>query len=174
MKTNLLKTAGLLAGCVRFFFYFTIALYAFITLVGLGGDSFAIGSWEYTFNKPIDQISVWLILLTTGLILVVLAALSHIAHLIQKLCKLFLEEDYFSSASLELYQKLFIGLLVLTASQLGLTTLFVLISAVGPNNFLNLRWSDFILNALFLFATYFVWTLVQKGQQLETENSEFI
>ncbi|HEM2809703.1 TPA: hypothetical protein U1W10_000984 [Streptococcus suis] len=174
MKTNLLKTAALVATGVRFFFYFTIALYAFITLVGLGGDSFAIGSWEYTFNKPIDQISVWLILLTTGLILVVLAALSHIAHLIQKLCKLFLEEDYFSSASLELYQKLFIGLLVLTASQLGLTTLFVLISAVGPNNFLNLRWSDFILNALFLFATYFVWTLVQKGQQLETENSEFI
>ncbi|HFU4117346.1 TPA: hypothetical protein ACGO7F_001853 [Streptococcus suis] len=110
------------------------------------------------------------------MILVVLAALSHIAHLIQKLCKLFLEEDYFSSASLELYQKLFIGLLVLTASQLGLTltTLFVLISAVGPNNFLNLRWSDFILNALFIFLTYFVWTLVQKGQELETENSEFI
>ncbi|HEM6371536.1 TPA: hypothetical protein U2D20_000718 [Streptococcus suis] len=174
MKTNLLKTAGIVAACVRFFFYFTIALYAFITLVGLGGDSFVIDSWEYTFNKPIDQISVWLILLTTGLILIVLVALSHIAYLIQKLCKLLLEEDYFASASLELYQKLFIGLLVLTASQLGLTTLFVLISAVGPNNFLNLRWSDFILNALFLFATYFVWTLVQKGKQLETENSEFI
>ncbi|HEM2548990.1 TPA: hypothetical protein U0431_001783 [Streptococcus suis] len=174
MKTNLLKTAGIVAACVRYFFYFMIALYAFITLVGLGGHSFVIDSWEYTFNKPIDQISVWLILLTTGLILVVLAALSHIAHLIQKLCKLFLEEDYFSSASLELYQKLFIGLLVLTASQLGLTTLFVLISAAGPNNFLNLRWSDFILNALFIFLTYFVWTLVQKGQQLETENSEFI
>lgn len=174
MKTNLLKTAGIVAACVRYFFYFMIALYAFITLVGLGGHSFVIDSWEYTFNKPIDQINIWLILLTTGLILVVLAALSHIAHLIQKLCKLFLEEDYFSSASLELYQKLFIGLLVLTASQLGLTTLFVLISAAGPNNFLNLRWSDFILNALFLFATYFVWTLVQKGQQLETENSEFI
>ncbi|HEL2055825.1 TPA: hypothetical protein TY413_001137 [Streptococcus suis] len=174
MKTNLLKTAGIVAACVRYFFYFMIALYAFITLVGLGGHSFVIDSWEYTFNKPIDQINIWLILLTTGLILVVLAVLSHIAHLIQKLCKLFLEEDYFSSASLELYQKLFIGLLVLTASQLGLTTLFVLISAVGPNNFLNLRWSDFILNALFLFATYFVWTLVQKGQQLATENSEFI
>lgn len=174
MKTNLLKTAGILAACVRFFFYFTIALYAFITLVGLGGDSFVIDSWEYTFNKPIDQISVWIILLTTGLILVVLVALSHIAYLIQKLCKLLLEDDYFASASLVLYQKLFISLLVLTAGQFCLTTLFFLTHVTGPNNFLNLRWSDFILNALFLFATYFVWTLVQKGQQLETENSEFI
>ncbi|MGV3000188.1 hypothetical protein ACEF15_08780 [Streptococcus suis] len=174
MKTNLLKTAGLLASCVRYFFYFTIALYAFITLVGLGGDSFAIGSWEYSFNKPIDQISVWLILLTSGLILIILAVLSHIAHLLQKLCKLLLEEDYFASASLEVYQKLFISLLVLTAGQFCLTTLIVLTHATGPNNFLNLRWSDFILNALFLLATYFVWTLVQKGQQLETENSEFI
>ncbi|HEM6494573.1 TPA: hypothetical protein U2E39_000551 [Streptococcus suis] len=174
MKTNLLKTAGIVAACVRFFFYFTIALYAFITLVGLGGDSFAIGSWEYSFNKPIDQIDIWLILLTTGLILVVLAALSHIAHLLQKLCKLFLEEDYFASASLELYQKLFISLLVLTAGQFCLTTLFFLTHDTVPNTFLNLRWSDFILNALFLLATYFVWTLVQKGQQLETENSEFI
>ncbi|AXI66840.1 hypothetical protein [Streptococcus suis] len=174
MKTNLLKTAGIVAACVRFFFYFTIALYAFITLVGLGGDSFAIGSWEYSFNKPIDQIDIWLILLTTGLILVVLAALSHIAHLLQKLCKLLLEEDYFASASLELYQKLFISLLVLTAGQFCLTTLFFLTHDTVPNTFLNLRWSDFILNALFLLATYFVWTLVQKGQQLETENSEFI
>ncbi|BCP64613.1 hypothetical protein HO483_05185 [Streptococcus suis] len=174
MKTNLLKTAGLLAGCVRYFFYFTIALYTIFTLAGLGGDSFVIGSWEYTFNKPIDQISVWLILLTTGLILVVLVALSHIAYLIQKLCKLFLEEDYFASASLELYQKLFISLLVLTAGQFCLTSLIALTNAAGANNFLNLRWSDFILNALFIFLTYFVWTLVQKGQQLETENSEFI
>ncbi|MHC3756237.1 hypothetical protein [Streptococcus suis] len=174
MKTNLLKTAGIVAACVRFFFYFTIALYTIITLAGLGGDSFAIDSWEYTFNKPIDQISVWLILLMTGLILVVLVALSHIAHLIQKLCKLLLEEDYFASASLELYQKLLFSLLILTAGQFCLTSLFVLINAAGPNNFLNLRWSDFILNALFIFLTYFVWTLVQKGQQLETENSEFI
>ncbi|HEM3456045.1 hypothetical protein NKE50_10975 [Streptococcus suis] len=174
MKTNLLKTAGLLASCVRYFFYFTIALYAFITLVGLGGDSFVIDSWEYTFNKPIDQIGVWLILLSSGLILLVLAALSHIAYLIQKLCKLLLEEDYFASASLKLYQKLFISLLILTAGQFGLTTLIALTKAVGPNNFLNLRWSDFILNALFIFLTYFVWTLVQKGQELETENSEFI
>ncbi|HEL1676129.1 TPA: hypothetical protein ACIRI2_001046 [Streptococcus suis] len=174
MKTNLLKTAGLLAGCVRFFFYLLVAGYIFFSLAGLEGDSFAIGSWEYSFNKPIDQISVWLILLTTGLILVVLVALSHIAHLLQKLCKLFLEEDYFASASLELYQKLFISLLVLTAGQFCLTSLIALTNATGPNNFLNLRWSDFILNALFLFATYFVWTLVQKGQQLETENSEFI
>lgn len=174
MKTNVLKTAGLLAGCVRFFFYFTIALYAFITLVGLGGDSFVIDSWEYTFNKPIDQISIWLILLTTGLILVVLAVLSHIAHLIQKLCKLFLEEDYFTSSSLALYQKLLVSLLILTAGQFCLTTLFFLTHDTVPNTFLNLRWSDFILNALFLFATYFVWRLVQKGQQLETENSEFI
>ncbi|NQH32738.1 hypothetical protein HO665_00525 [Streptococcus suis] len=174
MKTNLLKTAGLLAGCVRYFFYFTIALYTIFTLAGLGGDSFAIDSWEYSFNKPIDQIGIWLILLATGLILVVLAALSHIAHLLQKLCKLLLEEDYFASASLELYQKLFISLLVLTAGQFCLTSLFALTNAAGPNNFLNLRWSDFILNALFLFATYFVWRLVQKGQQLATENSEFI
>ncbi|MGQ7324333.1 hypothetical protein ACTGW8_06670 [Streptococcus suis] len=174
MKTNLLKTAGLVAACVRFFFYFLIALYAFSTLVGFSGDSFVIRSWEYTFNKPIDQISIWLILLTSGLILIVLAALSHIAHLLQKLCKLLLEEDYFASASLELYQKLFISLLVLTAGQFSLTSLFVLTKAAGPNNFLNLRWSDFILNALFIFLTYFVWTLVQKGQQLETENSEFI
>ncbi|HEM5143455.1 TPA: hypothetical protein U1266_000737 [Streptococcus suis] len=174
MKTNLLKTAALVATGVRFFFYFTIALYAFITLVGLGGDSFAIGSWEYSFNKPIDQIGIWLILLTTGLILVVLAALSHIAHLLQKLCKLLLEEDYFASASLELYQKLFISLLVLTAGQFCLTTLFFLTHDTVPNTFLNLRWSDFILNALFLLATYFVWRLVQKGQQLEAENSEFI
>ncbi|HFU3800687.1 TPA: hypothetical protein ACGO0I_001761 [Streptococcus suis] len=174
MKNNLLKTAGLVAGCVRYFFYFTIALYTIFTLAGLGGDSFAIDSWEYTFNKPIDQIGTWLILLTTGLFLIVLAALSHIAHLLQKLCKLLLEEDYFASASLELYQKLFISLLVLTAGQFGLTSLFVLTNAAGPNNFLNLRWSDFILNALFIFLTYFVWTLVQKGQQLETENSEFI
>ncbi|HEL2423204.1 TPA: hypothetical protein TZW74_001388 [Streptococcus suis] len=174
MKTNLLKTAGLLAGCVRFFFYLLVAGYIFFSLSGLGGDSFAIGSWEYSFNKPIDQISVWLILLTTGLILVVLVALSHIAHLLQKLCKLLLEEDYFASASLELYQKLFISLLVLTAGQFCLTSLIALTNAAGPNNSLNLRWSDFILNALFLFATYFVWTLVQKGQQLETENSEFI
>ncbi|HEM6137746.1 TPA: hypothetical protein U2C13_001317 [Streptococcus suis] len=174
MKTNLLKTAGLVATCVRFFFYFTIALYIIFTLAGLGGDSFAIGSWEYSFNKPIDQIGVWLILLSSGLILLVLAALSHIAYLIQKLCKLLLEEDYFASASLKLYQKLFISLLVLTAGQFGLTTLIALTNAAGPNNFLNLRWSDFILNALFIFLTYFVWTLVQKGQQLETENSEFI
>ncbi|HFI0353914.1 TPA: hypothetical protein ACGOV8_001140 [Streptococcus suis] len=174
MKTNVLKTAGLLAGCVRFFFYFTIALYAFITLVGLGGDSFVINSWEYTFNKPIDQISVWIILLTTGLILVVLVALSHIAYLIQKLCKLLLEEDYFASSSLALYQKLLVSLLILTAGQFCLTTLFFLTHDTVPNTFLNLRWSDFILNALFLLATYFVWTLVQKGQQLETENSEFI
>ncbi|HEM3696463.1 TPA: hypothetical protein U1D08_001836 [Streptococcus suis] len=174
MKTNLLKTAGLVAGCVRYFFYFTIALYTIFTLAGLGGDSFAIDSWEYTFNKPIDQISIWLILLSSGLILIVLAALSHIAYLIQKLCKIFLEEDYFASASLKLYQKLFISLLVLTAGQFGLTSLFILTNAAGPNNFLNLRWSDFILNALFIFLTYFVWTLVQKGQQLETENSEFI
>ncbi|HFI0083962.1 TPA: hypothetical protein ACGOR9_001631 [Streptococcus suis] len=174
MKTNLLKTAGIVATCVRYFFYFTIALYTIFTLAGLGGDSFAIDSWEYTFNKPIDQISVWLILLTTGLILIVLVALSHIAYLIQKLCKLLLEEDYFASASLVLYQKLFISLLVLTAGQFCLTTLFFLTRVTGPNNFLNLRWSDFILNALFLFATYFVWRLVQKGQQLATENSEFI
>ncbi|HEM2797940.1 TPA: hypothetical protein U0619_001691 [Streptococcus suis] len=174
MKTNLLKTAGLLAGCVRFFFYLLVAGYIFFSLAGLGGDSFVIGTWEYTFNKPIDQIGIWLILLTTGLILVVLVALSHIAHLIQKLCKLLLEEDYFASASLELYQKLFISLLVLTAGQFCLTSLIALTNATGPTNFLNLRWSDFILNALFLFATYFVWTLVQKGQQLETENSEFI
>ncbi|AZR98023.1 hypothetical protein XK27_08730 [Streptococcus suis] len=174
MKTNVLKTAALVATGVRFFFYFTIALYAFITLVGLGGDSFAIDSWEYSFNKPIDQIDIWLILLATGLILVVLATLSHIAHLLQKLCKLLLEEDYFASASLELYQKLFISLLVLTAGQFCLTSLFALTNAAGPNNFLNLRWSDFILNALFIFLTYFVWTLVQKGQQLETENSKFI
>ncbi|HEM3512310.1 hypothetical protein [Streptococcus suis] len=174
MKTNLLKTAGLLAGCVRFFFYLLVAGYIFFSLAGLGGDSFAIGSWEYSFNKPIDQISVWLILLTSGLILIILAVLSHISHLIQKLCKLLLEEDYFASASLELYQKLFISLLVLTAGQFCLTSLIALTNAAGPNNFLNLRWSDFILNALFLFATYFVWTLVQKGQQLETENSEFI
>ncbi|HFI0402612.1 TPA: hypothetical protein ACGOWV_000823 [Streptococcus suis] len=174
MKTNLLKTAGLLAGCVRFFFNFLIALYTIFTLAGLGGDSFAIDSWEYTFNKPIDQIGVWLILLTSGLILLVLAALSHIAHLLQKLCKLLLEEDYFASASLELYQKLFISLLVLTAGQFGLTSLISLTKAVGPNNFLNLRWSNFILNALFIVLTYFVWTLVQKGQQLATENSEFI
>ncbi|HEM6189401.1 TPA: hypothetical protein U2C48_000011 [Streptococcus suis] len=174
MKTNLLKTAGLLASCVRYFFYLLIAGYIFFSLAGLGGDSFAIGSWEYSFNKPIDQIGIWLILLTTGLILVVLAALSHIAHLLQKLCKLLLEEDYFASASLELYQKLFISLLVLTAGQFCLTSLIALTNATGPTNFLNLRWSDFILNALFLFATYFVWTLVQKGQQLETENSEFI
>ncbi|UUM61265.1 hypothetical protein NQZ89_07700 [Streptococcus suis] len=174
MKTNLLKTAGLLASCVRYFFYLLIASYIFFSLAGLGGDSFAIDSWEYSFNKPIDQIGIWLILLATGLILVVLAALSHIAHLLQKLCKLLLEEDYFASASLELYQKLFISLLVLTAGQFCLTSLFALTNAAGPNNFLNLRWSDFILNALFLFATYFVWTLVQKGQQLATENSEFI
>lgn len=174
MKTNLLKTTGLLAGCVRFFFYLLIAGNIFFSLAGFRGDSFVIGTWEYTFNKPIDQIGVWLILLTTGLILVVLVALSHIAHLIQKLCKLFLEEDYFASASLELYQKLFISLLVLTAGQFCLTSLITLTNATGPTNFLNLRWSDFILNALFLFATYFVWTLVQKGQQLETENSEFI
>lgn len=174
MKTNLLKTAGLLAGCVRYFFYLLIAGYIFFSLAGFRGDSFVIGSWEYTFNKPIDQISIWLILLTSGLILIVLAALSHIAHLLQKLCKLLLEEDYFSSASLALYQKLFISLLVLTAGQFCLTTLFFLTHATNPNTFLNLRWSDFILNALFLFATYFVWTLVQKGQQLETENSEFI
>ncbi|MBO4107759.1 hypothetical protein [Streptococcus suis] len=174
MKTNLLKTAGIVAACVRYFFYFTIALYTIFTLAGLGGDSFAIDSWEYTFNKPIDQIGIWLILLTSGLILIVLAALSHIAHLIQKLCKLLLEEDYFASASLELYQKLFISLLVLTAGQFCLTSLIALTNATGPNNFLNLRWSDFILNALFLFATYFVWRLVQKGQQLATENSEFI
>lgn len=174
MKTNLLKTAGIVAACVRYFFYFTIALYTIFTLAGLGGDSFAIDSWEYTFNKPIDQISVWLILLTTGLILIVLVALSHIAYLIQKLCKIFLEEDYFASASLELYQKLFISLLVLTAGQFCLTSLIALTNAAGPNNFLNLRWSDFLLNALFLFATYFVWRLVQKGQQLATENSEFI
>ncbi|CYV47698.1 hypothetical protein HO939_01610 [Streptococcus suis] len=174
MKTNLLKTAGIVATCVRYFFYFTIALYTIFTLAGLGGDSFAIGSWEYSFNKPIDQISVWLILLTSGLILIILAVLSHISHLIQKLCKLLLEEDYFASASLELYQKLFISLLVLTAGQFCLTSLIVLTNAAGPNNFLNLRWSDFILNALFICLTYFVWTLVQKGQQLETENSEFI
>ncbi|HFI0235218.1 TPA: hypothetical protein ACGPBC_000904 [Streptococcus suis] len=174
MKTNLLKTAGLVAGCVRYFFYFTIALYTIFTLAGLGGDSFAIDSWEYTFNKPIDQIGTWLILLTTGLILIVLAALSHIAYLIQKLCKIFLEEDYFASASLKLYQKLFISLLILTAGQFCLTSLIALTNATGPTNFLNLRWSDFILNALFIFLTYFVWTLVQKGQQLETENSEFI
>ncbi|MCR1232806.1 hypothetical protein [Streptococcus suis] len=174
MKTNLLKTAGLLAGCVRFFFYFTIACYVFFTLASLGGDSFVLDSWEYTFNKPIDQISVWLILLTSGLILIVLTALSHIAHLLQKLCKLLVEEDYFASVSLELYQKLFISLLVLTTGQFGLTSLIALTNATGPNNFLNLRWSDFILNALFIFLTYFVWTLVQKGQQLETENSEFI
>ncbi|HEL9644275.1 TPA: hypothetical protein U0K67_000457 [Streptococcus suis] len=174
MKTTLLKTAGLLAGCVRFFFYLLIAGYILFSLAGFGGDSFAIGSWEYTFNKPIDQISIWLILLSSGLILIVLAALSHIAHLLQKLCKLLLEEDYFASASLELYQKLFIRLLVLTAGQFGLTSLIALTNAAGPNNFLNLRWSDFILNALFIFLTYFVWTLVQKGQELETENSEFI
>ncbi|HEM4055008.1 TPA: hypothetical protein U1W00_000577 [Streptococcus suis] len=174
MKTNLLKTAGFVAACVRYFFYFTIALYTIFTLAGLGGDSFAIDSWEYSFNKPIDQIDIWLILLATGLILVVLAALSHIAHLLQKLCKLLLEEDYFASASLELYQKLFISLLVLTAGQFCLTTLFFLTHDTVPNTFLNLRWSDFILNALFIFLTYFVWTLVQKGQQLETENSEFI
>ncbi|HEL9628184.1 TPA: hypothetical protein U0J71_001311 [Streptococcus suis] len=197
MKTNLLKTAALVATGVRFFFYFTIALYAFITLVGLGGDSFVIDSWEYTFNKPIDQINIWLILLTTGLILIVfaniccsppervillttglilivLAALSHIAHLIQKLCKLLLEDDYFASSSLALYQKLLVSLLILTAGQFCLTTLFFLTHDTVPNTFLNLRWSDFILNTLFLFATYFVWTLVQKGQQLETENSEFI
>ncbi|HEM3164287.1 hypothetical protein K6969_02105 [Streptococcus suis] len=174
MKTNLLKTAGIVATCVRYFFYFTIALYTIFTLAGLGGDSFAIDSWEYSFNKPIDQIDIWLILLATELILVVLAALSHIAHLLQKLCKLLLEEDYFASASLELYQKLFISLLVLTAGQFCLTSLFALTNAAGPNNFLNLRWSDFILNALFIFLTYFVWTLVQKGQQLETENSKFI
>ncbi|HEM3122548.1 TPA: hypothetical protein U0851_001387 [Streptococcus suis] len=174
MKTNLLKTAGLLAGCVRYFFYLLIAGYIFFSLAGLGGDSFAIDSWEYSFNKPIDQIDIWLILLATGLILVVLAALSHIAHLLQKLCKLLLEDDYFASASLELYQKLFISLLVLTAGQFCLTSLIALTNAAGPNNFLNLRWSDFILNALFIFLTYFVWTLVQKGQQLETENSEFI
>ncbi|HEM2735134.1 TPA: hypothetical protein U0583_001629 [Streptococcus suis] len=174
MKTNLLKIAGLLAGCVRYFFYLLIAGYIFFSLAGLGGDSFAIGSWEYSFNKPIDPISVWLILLTSGLILIILAVLSHIAHLIQKLCKLLLEEDYFASASLELYQKLFISLLVLTAGQFCLTSLFALTNAAGPNNFLNLRWSDFILNALFIFLTYFVWTLVQKGQQLATENSEFI
>ena len=174
MKTNLLKTAGIVAACVRYFFYLLIAGYIFFSLAGLGGDSFAIGSWEYSFNKPIDQIGVWLILLSSGLILLVLAALSHIAYLIQKLCKLLLEEDYFASASLKLYQKLFISLLVLTAGQFGLTTLIALTNAAGPNNFLNLRWSDFILNALFIFLTYFVWTLVQKGQQLETENSEFI
>ncbi|CYU44953.1 TPA: hypothetical protein TXN53_001283 [Streptococcus suis] len=174
MKTNLLKTAGLLASCVRYFFYFTIALYAFITLVGLGGDSFVIDSWEYTFNKPIDQISIWLILLATGLILVVLAALSHIAHLTQKLCKLLLEEDYFASSSLALYQKLLVSLLILTAGQFCLTTLFFLTHDTVPNTFLNLRWSDFILNALFIFLTYFVWRLVQKGRQLATENSEFI
>ncbi|CYU92234.1 membrane protein [Streptococcus suis] len=174
MKTNLLKTAGIVAACVRYFFYFTIALYTFSTLAGFRGDSFVIGSWEYTFNKPIDQISVWLILLTSGLILIILAVLSHIAHLLQKLCKLLLEEDCFASASLELYQKLFISLLVLTAGQFCLTTLFFLTHDTVPNTFLNLRWSDFILNALFLLATYFVWTLVQKGQQLETENSEFI
>lgn len=174
MKNNLLKTAGIVATCVRFFFYFTIALYAFITLVGLGGDSFVIDSWEYTFNKPIDQISVWIILLTTGLILVVLVALSHIAYLIQKLCKLLLEDDYFASSSLALYQKLLVSLLILTAGQFCLTTLFFLTHDTVPNTFLNLRWSDFILNALFLFATYFVWRLVQKGQQLATENSEFI
>ncbi|TQE89151.1 hypothetical protein FH692_03865 [Streptococcus suis] len=174
MKTNLLKTAGLLAGCVRYFFYLLIAGYIFFSLAGLGGDSFAIDSWEYTFNKPIDQIGIWLILLTSGLILIILAVLSHITHLLQKLCKLLLEEDYFASASLELYQKLFISLLVLTAGQFCLTSLIALTNAAGPNNFLNLRWSDFILNALFIFLTYFVWTLVQKGQQLETENSEFI
>ncbi|CYV48994.1 hypothetical protein [Streptococcus suis] len=174
MKTNLLKITGIVAACVRYFFYFMIALYAFITLVGLGGHSFVIDSWEYTFNKPIDQINIWLILLTTGLILIVLAALSHIAHLIQKLCKLLLEEDYFASSSLALYQKLLVSLLILTAGQFCLTTLFFLTHATNPNTFLNLRWSDFILNALFLFATYFVWTLVQKGQQLATENSEFI
>ncbi|HEM3661564.1 TPA: hypothetical protein U1C79_001499 [Streptococcus suis] len=174
MKTNLLKTAGLVAACVRFFFYFLIALYAFYTLAGFSGDSFVTRSWEYTFNKPIDQIGVWLILLSSGLILIVLTALSHIAHLLQKLCKLLLEEDYFASASLALYQKLFISLIVLTAGQFGLTSLIALTNAAGPNNFLNLRWSDFILNALFIFLTYFVWTLVQKGQQLETENSEFI
>ncbi|HEM4768173.1 hypothetical protein [Streptococcus suis] len=174
MKTNLLKITGIVAACVRYFFYFMIALYAFITLVGLGGHSFVIDSWEYTFNKPIDQISVWIILLTTGLILVVLVALSHIAHLLQKLCKLLLEEDYFASASLELYQKLFISLLVLTAGQFCLTTLFFLTHDTVPNTFLNLRWSDFILNALFIFLTYFVWRLVQKGRQLATENSEFI
>ncbi|HEM4584459.1 TPA: hypothetical protein U1Z64_000851 [Streptococcus suis] len=174
MKTNLLKTAGLVAACVRFFFYFLIALYAFSTLAGFSGDSFVTRSWEYTFNKPIDQIGIWLILLTSGLILIVLTALSHIAYLIQKLCKIFLEDDYFASSSLALYQKLLVSLLILTAGQFCLTTLFFLTHDTVPNTFLNLRWSDFILNALFLLATYFVWTLVQKGQQLETENSEFI
>ncbi|HFI0113465.1 TPA: hypothetical protein ACGO7C_001120 [Streptococcus suis] len=174
MKRKLLKTAVLVATCVRFFFYFLIALYAFSTLAGFSGDFFVTRSWEYTFNKPIDQIGVWLILLSSGLILIVLTALSHIAHLLQKLCKLLLEEDYFASASLALYQKLFISLLILTAGQFGLTSLITLTNAAGPNNFLNLRWSDFILNALFIVLTYFVWTLVQKGQQLATENSEFI
>ncbi|HEM5431954.1 TPA: hypothetical protein U1578_000969 [Streptococcus suis] len=174
MKTNLLKTAGIVAACVRYFFYLLIAGYIFFSLAGLGGDSFAIDSWEYTFNKPIDQISIWLILLATGLILVVLAALSHIAHLTQKLCKLLLEEDYFASSSLALYQKLLVSLLILTAGQFCLTTLFFLTHDTVPNTFLNLRWSDFILNALFIFLTYFVWRLVQKGRQLATENSEFI
>ncbi|WP_239515382.1 hypothetical protein [Streptococcus suis] len=159
--------------CSLFLLFFD-SLYAFYTLAGFSGDSFVTRSWEYTFNKPIDQIGVWLILLSSGLILLVLAALSHIAYLIQKLCKLLLEEDYFAPASLKLYQKLFISLLILTAGQFCLTSLIALTNAAGPNNFLNLRWSDFILNALFIFLTYFVWTLVQKGQQLETENSEFI
>ncbi len=174
MKTSLIKAAGWLAAGVRFFFYFLIFLYLFFTLAGLMGDSFVVQSWEYTFNKPIDQIGGWLILLTTGLIVLILSSISHIAHSLQKLCKLLLTEDYFTSASMELYQKLLAGLLTLTASQFSLTTLIFLTKATGPHNFLNLRWSDFFLNASFILLTYAVWKLVQKGQQLETENSEFI
>lgn len=174
MKTSLIKAAGWLAAGVRFVFYFLITLYVSFTLAGLRGDSFVVQSWEYTFHKPIDQIGMWLILLTTSLIVLILSSISHIARLVQKVCKLLLEEDYFTSSSLELYRKLFFSLLTLTASQFSLTALIFLTKATGPYNFLNLRWSDFFLNASFILLTYAVWKLVQKGQQLETENSEFI
>ncbi len=174
MKTNLLKTAGLVLCMCSLFLLFLIALYAFYTLAGFSGDSFVTRSWEYTFNKPIDQIGVWLILLSSGLILLVLAALSHIAYLIQKLCKLLLEEDYFASASLKLYQKLFISLLILTAGQFCLTSLIALTNLCWTKQLPQSALVRFHPQCSLYLPDLFCLDSGSKGQQLETENSEFI
>ncbi|MDW8743025.1 hypothetical protein Q7W37_08290 [Streptococcus suis] len=169
MKTNLLRATGLLALGLRFFFYFLI-----LCFLGFAFSKDVSGSLEYTFNQPIAAIGWWKIISAFVLILLALLLASHIAGLFHKLTKELVKEDYFSSASQMLYRKLFMSLVALTATQFCLTLFISLTKAVGPHNFLNLRWSDFLINGSFLILTYVVWLIVQKGEKLQLENSEII
>lgn len=174
MKNAVLTFSFWIATCVRYFFYVLLLAYSFFVMTGLQKNSPFIQSLEYTYQTSMNKINIWILIPSLLLIGLILFIISQIARLTQKLIKELKKEDYFNSNCQTLLGKIFLNLVLLTTSQATLTFLLYISKAVGPHNFLNLRWSDFLLNAIFLFLTYMVWQILKKGEAIQLENSEII